>query len=422
MPLNILIVALGSHGDTHPFVALGQTLQRRGHRVMLLANGVFESLVTSAGLSFVPLNTIDEYHALTQNPDLWHPSRGFSVIMNAAVFSARKQIELLGPRIEPGNTVVVGSTIAFGARLAREKFNVPVAMVHLAPAIIRSIDAPPVFGGLPLPRNAPRWLKRFVFAAIDKLIVNRTVMPPLNAFTAEIGLPRIDADFLQWIHSPDLTLGLWPAWFGPPQGDWPPSLRLTGFPLYDERDVAPDMDAVEKFLAAGTPPVLFTPGSAMRFGQSFFAAAVTACSRLGRRAILLTRFKEQIPPSLPDGVIHVDYVPFSLILPRAAALVHHGGIGTMSQALAAGTPQIVMPMGHDQFDNADRAQRLGVSQTVPGPRFGVKSLTKALKLILDNPAVADSAHGVAERFKNHNPLEESAVAIESLAMRGANTI
>ncbi len=412
--LNILIVALGSAGDTHPFVALGQTLQRRGHRVTLLANGVFESLVNSAGLAFVPLNTAEEYHELTRNPDLWHPTRAFPVVMDAALVSARRQIDLLQPRIEEGNTVIIGSNIALGARLARDKFHVPTAMVHLSPIIIRSIEAPPVFGGLPLPRRSPRWLKRAVFTLLDVAIVNRAVMPRLNDFAAEIGLPAIKAGFFDWIHSPDLTIGLFPAWFAPPQSDWPASIRLTGFPLYDERDVAGVPAVIEDFLAAGSPPVIFTPGSAMRFGQGFFAAAVSTCNRLGRRAILLTRYKEQIPPSLPSGVIHADYVPLSLILPRSAALVHHGGIGTMSQALAAGVPQVVMPMAHDQHDNADRARRLGVSQTVPGRRFSARTLTRALTLLLDKAAVADAARQVAGRFKDHSPLEDTAAAIEGL--------
>ena len=63
--------------------------------------------------------------------------------------------------------------------------------------------------------------------------------------------------------------------------------------------------------------------------------------------MLLTRFSEPIPQNLPDGVRHFEFVPFSWLPPRAAAIVHHGGIGTMSQGLAAGIPQLIMPMNFD---------------------------------------------------------------------------
>src|SRR5262249_61350306 len=99
----------------------------------------------------------------------------------------------------------------------------------------------------------------------------------------------------------------------------------------------------------GEPPVVFPPGTMMRHPRQFFAEAVDACGRLGRRGLLLSRFRDQLPERLPEGVRHFDYVPLSQVLPRAAALVSHGGIGTLSQALAAGIPPAVMPLGFDPF-------------------------------------------------------------------------
>ena len=117
------------------------------------------------------------------------------------------------------------------------------------------------------------------------------------------------------------------------------------------------------------PNCSMTPGSAMRHAQEFFAESVAACQRLGRRGLLLTRFAEQVPTDLPETIRHLEYVPFSRVLPRAAALVHHGGIGTTAQALAAGIPQLVMPLAHDQPDNAARLERLGVGRTIAPRRY-----------------------------------------------------
>ena len=59
-------------------------------------------------------------------------------------------------------------------------------------------------------------------------------------------------------------------------------------------------------------------------------------------------------PELPKGVVAFDYAPFSLLFPRAAAIVHHGGIGTTGQAMRSGRPSLVMPCAWDQPDNAER--------------------------------------------------------------------
>jgi len=76
---------------------------------------------------------------------------------------------------------------------------------------------------------------------------------------------------------------------------------------------------------------------------------------------LFVDLREQLPAVLPAGALHVSHAPFSALLPRLSALVHHGGIGTSAQALAAGIPQLVVPFAHDQFDNAARLHRLGVA-------------------------------------------------------------
>jgi UDP:flavonoid glycosyltransferase YjiC (YdhE family) len=178
--------------------------------------------------------------------------------------------------------------------------------------------------------------------------------------------------------------------------------------------------ALEEFLASGSPPIVFTPGSANVHARPFFQAAAEACARLGRRGVLLTRFPEQIPSVLPEGVRHFAYAPFSRLLPRAAALVHHGGIGTAAQGMAAAVPQLVMPLSHDQHDNAARMVRLGVARTLPPTRFRTPAVAAALGHLLDSSAVAASCRSVAERFPDDvHSMERACEAIETFARREA---
>jgi len=86
--------------------------------------------------------------------------------------------------------------------------------------------------------------------------------------------------------------------------------------------------------------------------------AARACQLSGHRAIFLTRYPEQLPPSLPKEVKHFSYIPLSQLLPHAAVLIHHGNIGTCSQALRAGIPQIIQPLAFDQFDQCRTNQTI----------------------------------------------------------------
>jgi UDP:flavonoid glycosyltransferase YjiC (YdhE family) len=133
---------------------------------------------------------------------------------------------------------------------------------------------------------------------------------------------------------------MFPEWFGPRQIDWPEQTEFAGFPLWDEKGYTAVAPELEDFLRAGEPPIVFTPGTAHTHADRFWKAAIDACQQLGRRGMLLTRHAEQIPSRLPEGVRHFDFAPFSQVLPHSAAIVHHGGIGTMSQGLAAGIPQV----------------------------------------------------------------------------------
>ena len=172
---------------------------------------------------------------------------------------------------------------------------------------------------------------------------------------------------------------------------------ICGFPWHDrsagqETPVAP----LNEFLDAGPPPIVFSLGTAaVHTAGRFYSDAAEACGMLGRRGLLLVGRPEYAPPRLPDGVRPFTYAPFSQVLPRAAAVVHHGGIGTTAQALRSGHPTVVCPLSHDQFDNAARVSRLGVSATVKHSAVSARRLALELSKVLDDPATARRATRVA---------------------------
>jgi UDP:flavonoid glycosyltransferase YjiC (YdhE family) len=412
---HFLLIAIGSAGDVHPFVGLGQTLQRRGHQVTIATCGYFRPLIERVGLGFTEVIPAEEYLRMINDPDLWHPMRGPKFVMQHAIApSIRRVYDIIRQQYEPGRTVVAASSLAMGARIAHDKLGIPTATVHLQPIVLRSVAEPGKLTGLIAPPWFPRSLVRAQYWLADVLVVDRLIGPALNGLRGELGLPPVRRSFDGYIHSPQLTVGLFPEWYCPIAPDWPPQTRLTGFPLYDEQDVSSLSDEVREFLAAGPPPVVFTPGSAMTHAGPQFAAVAEACGKSRRRAILLTRHPEQLPPSLPPGVRHFDYVPFSQLLPHCAASIHHGGIGSVAQALAAGVPQVVMSMSHDQFDNAARLEKMGVGAALPPKIFTAERVAATLDRLLGSSEVAAACSQAKARFPGTKPLEETAKLLESL--------
>jgi UDP:flavonoid glycosyltransferase YjiC (YdhE family) len=173
------------------------------------------------------------------------------------------------------------------------------------------------------------------------------------------------------------------------------------------------------FLAAGTPPIAFSPGSANREAEQFFEAAVDACQRLGRRGVLLTKYDHQLPERLPESVRHFGFVPLSRLLPHTAALVHHGGIGTCAQGLAAGVPQLVRPMSYDQFDNSRRLVRLGVAEEISVRQFLSPVIATALQRLLDSPTVAANRRALASRCDGPAARAAACDALEQLVQSRA---
>jgi UDP:flavonoid glycosyltransferase YjiC (YdhE family) len=413
--MNFLLTPVGSAGDNFPFIGLGRELAGRGHRVSVATGGHFEKLVRATGLAFISIGTDEEYRAFLRDPDIWHPRRGFQKIMtgvaeqNGRIYDV---VERFVAENASGDVAVIAGTLDFASRTIAEKTGLPVMTVHLQPAIPRTLHELPTMGTVNL-SGLPTWLKRFGWWLVDKLMINPGAGPLVQALRDRAGLGPYRSIMGEHIHSPRLTIGLWPTWFAAPQPDWPAYLKLTGFPLFDGADTQPVSAEVEQFLSAGDPPIVFTPGSANIHGRAFFEGGIAATRQLGRRAMLLTKFSEQVPPGLDPKIRHFDFAPLTKILSRCAALVHHGGIGTMSAALAAGVPQVIMPLSHDQPDNAARIKRLGVGDRLMPGKFTGPRLANVLTPLLESIEVKQACAEVARRCATQNALSETADLIES---------
>lgn len=410
--MNVLLPTLGSSGDVNPFVALGVALQARGHRATVITNPIFQAQIEAQGLKFLGVGTAAQAHGAIANPQLWHPRKGFGIIAQVLI-PAVDQVFRLIERHADNQTVVAFSTLSLGARVAQEKLKIPSASVHLQPSVIRTFGEQGMFGNVRLAAAHPTWLKRALFGLADMLILDRHIKRPLNELRAKLGLAPVDRIMHRWLHSPELVIGFFPSWFAEPQPDWPGKLHLVGFPLWDADDTA-RVDDAEEFLDAGTPPIVFTPGSAGSTMQAFFSESVKAAQLAGMRAMLVTNHAAQTPANLPVGIKAFSYLPFSKLLPRSALLVYHGGIGTLAQGIKARVPHLVVPHAYDQFDNAWRLARLGLGASIAIGSYSSRRAARAILSLTSGTATAQLRRDYAQRIDSNAALERAADLIEQM--------
>lgn len=362
---HFIIGAVGSAGDTLPLVALARDLVEAGHEVDVLAADAFEPHVRAAGLPFHLLGKPGIYEVMAHDPTVWHWDSGFRSLwkyLATAIPDTVQQVD----RLRRANTVLVSSTSAIGMRLAQEKFALPLVTVHMSPFYLFSSHET-ILGGLHRwPRWVPMWARSAILAILEKHIMDSACRGDINRMRQTMGLSPTSRIFTRWIHSPHRVICAVPTWFAPPQPDWPQQVASVSFPLAaaaigaaTSAQWVPDAKLAAFLAASDEKPIVFAAGTGAGAALTFYARAVAAATCSGRRTILITRWPEQIPAPLPDHICHIAYAPFDQFLPRVAAIVHNGGIGTMALAMQAGIPQVIVPFAYDQFYNAARLVALG---------------------------------------------------------------
>lgn len=414
--MHLLLTALGSYGDVLPMVGIGSAMRARGHEVSVITNPHFRAVVEGAGLELISIGTSEEYDELVDHPALWQPIAGPKFLLEFTASYLRELYKVIEANHRVGETVLGSHGLDLAGRIYSENHAVPQATIHYAPLALRTVYDTPNFIGAFTEPPTPRWVKRLQFWLGDKFMIDKALGEEVNALRVELGLPPVSRIFRHWHNSPHLTLCLWPEWFGPRQTDWPGSAELVGFPLWDSSSEMELSEEVREFLEAGEPPIVFAPGSANTQAESFFATGTEVCKRLKWRGILLTKYPEQLPANLPTSVRHFDFVPFSKLLSRVAALVHHGGIGSSAQALAAGVPQMVMPMAYDQLDNATRLKRLGVGDWIMPKAFTTRNVADRLTELFQRPDIAKQCLQLAGRCSAGNALEDACKQLERLTL------
>ncbi|MBI3812228.1 MAG: glycosyltransferase [Nitrospirae bacterium] len=418
---RILIATFGSLGDLHPYVAIAKELKRRGHRPVIATLDRYRAIVEGEGIEFTVMRPLESQFGSTQEVvrKIVHPRKGPEYLIRQVVMPyVRESYDDLF-RAADGADLLISHPITYALPLVAEKRGLPWISTVLSPMSFFSAHDPSVIPAAPWLHHLGCFsigLYRGIFGLAKA--ISASWERPLHELRAEIGLPHAKKmAMFEGQFSPRLNLALFSRLLAEPQHDWPANTEICGFARYDGSSPSGAAAAeLKAFLEAGDPPIVFTLGSSVSMDpKDFFRIAMAAAKEFGQRAILITGSPPSADFNSPETVKEFSYLPYSHVFPHASVNVHPGGIGTLSQALAAGRPMLVTPVAFDQPDNARRASRLGIARVLPFQKVTVRKLTDHLTVLLANRGCRDKADRVGRQIRSENGAQRACDLVENRA-------
>ena len=399
--MRVLLLAYGSRGDVEPLVGVAAQVRAHGAevRVCVPPDKEFAQRLAGLDVTMVPFGppVRELMHGAAARPVTDLPNRVFEIIP--------AQYDMIYPAAEGCDALLATGALPIAARSVAEKLGIPYIYSSYQPVTLPSPHHPP----LPHPLrvfppgvtdNRTQW-------ELDAVSVHTLFGDALNTHRKSIGLPPVDnvRDHIitdrPWLAT-DPVLGPWPE---------PSDLKVVQTGVWILPDHRPLSAELEAFLDAGTPPVYVGFGS-MNAPQEAAEAAVEAIRAHGRRALLSRGWADLAPIDDKDDCLTIGEVNHQALFPRVAAVIHHGGPGTMATAARAGAPQVAVPQMGDQSYWASRMAALGIGAAHDGPTPTADSLSTALKTIL-TPETRARAAAVAGLIRTDGAAVAAKLLLES---------
>lgn len=425
---RIFMATIGSLGDLYPLLSIATELRARGHDILFAVHGGQTEIVRAAGFAVTPhLGDIEDLAAHLGLPETEVVRRLFSrpqyLFQKVLPFRLEEVVRMF-TEVAGDVDLVVAPFQSEDARMLAEIKGAPSVTLKLQPMTVFDATQPALIPGMGALIRRPGklgtlWNRAMFWAGfkVMKLMHGHRVAPARRA----LGLPKHPrAPWFQQAVKPALTLGTYPVALHHHAPVLDPPHICTGFCPYDGAEAGLDAE-LEAFLAAGAPPIVFTLGSNAQYLKGdFYGESVKAARALGRRAVILTG--EGWAPEDHEGldgpdVIQRDYLPHQRIFPRAAAIVHHGGIGTWARAMEAAKPSLVVPFGTDQPDNARRNEEMGLGLTLPASRYTARRAEALLSKLLEEPDYREAAAKMAASLAAEDGPRRAAEALETVLAR-----
>ena len=408
---KILILASGTMGDILPYIALGQSLQQQGHQIQMVSPEYIHPQIESAGLlaiagSHQKVNPETAkksallWDSWTRDPqDIaakrklnqeYHGREKWRITYQSINELLEYFDELDGVICNPQENTV-------GAILA-EKFAVPLIQLVVTPQLVYQ------------PNN---WWQLFREAKLQG-----NPKDSYQKFRHFLGLTDSEVWKQYWQSDRVMFAASTSLYSTPPDL---PAANHIGFFFYHNPEWQKWQPSAElkQFVESDSPPLVLSFSSQpMGNGKDFLAIHARAAKILGRQILIQRGWagldKKDLPADIsPETVMFIDFIPQAWLFSRAAAVITHGGIGTVARALLHGCPLLVEPNTHEQCFNAHRILRWQVGAAVHPKKITPEGIARVLEKKVLTPEYKQEAVKIQTQLQQEKGLENAVMAIES---------
>jgi UDP:flavonoid glycosyltransferase YjiC (YdhE family) len=370
-----MIAALGMPGHAFPLVPLALALRDAGHDVTFTAGSDVADGIRGAGLNFMvsgitmseALGKAMSARGMTERPT--DPALEAQLFGEAfgELFPRATAADLLPVMERERPDLVIAEIGNPGAALAAARWGVPCVLHSLGRRL----------GG------------------VMRIALGGRLSPTLAAVADEIGVRTLAEDAPLGHAYIDICP---PSLQAPLDGErFPMEISLRPAPWSPKADVRPRRPE------SGRPWVFLTLGT--MFGNSqVLRTAVEGLARLDVDVLLSAGGSAEVVADLAATVGHTGrvrverFVPQADLLDQFALVVHHGGSATTLGVAGAGAPQLFLPQGADQFDNAAAVSAVGAGRSLLNDEVNADAIENAAGALLDDSDVRDSVGALAEEI------------------------
>lgn len=415
--MKIIFLTLGSRGDVQPYVALAKELIKNGHEALVCTGASFKKFIEENGVGF---------HEATADLMAILDSEVGKKAFNGGNYDIIKMLKFSKEVITPayrksmddfldaskGSDLIIYHPKALGAVDIAEYLNIPCISMPPVP-IVYPITEFPNFAISP-DKNLGSFLNKLTYKAT--LLGESSYIKHINDFRSKsLNLPnRKTGEFMFKVNGEDIPIiyPISPFLFKEVES-WKDKVFLPGFFFLDIGEDKLD-EELESFIESGKKPIVVSFSSMpLKNPTRFKEKLVKALKETDNRAVILTGTSGMTFEN-EDNIFAVQKAPHRLIFKKAKGIVHHGGVGTMSEALLSGVPQLIIPFTVDQPFWAHRLYTKGYAiSPLREKNLLTSDLVNALKE-MENEKYIKNAKEIKEIIESENGLENTVKYIEKL--------
>jgi vancomycin aglycone glucosyltransferase len=390
--MKISIVINGTRGDVQPMLALAIELIRKGHEIIFCAPPENEELVKRYNCPFTAFGP--NYKELFAQKAGMKGGATKSPSPKQMKKETEKQIKLL-PEIMKGSGLVLGVGFVLGVHTAADIIKATYRFVIFYPVLLGPGSNDPFFN-------------RLLFG-FGRFLTNQVMKGFNNKLRNEAGLQPIKDVWGYWMG--DHVIAACDKELNAVREGIAFNCTQTAYMFLPSKSTLPEN--VEKFLNSGKPPVFIGFGSNPVAVPEKFSRIFNDVSRETGQRLIISKGWADLPEENTPDILYVDEVSFELLFPRLAAIVYHGGTGTMAAAARAGIPQAAFPFMADQFENRKQIVKLGIGPVACDfKKISAKAISSAIHECVNNENYKIKAQAIAEQLKNSNGLKLTLRLIE----------